>query len=126
MENQSSSVRQSENGRLQGLKNISWLTSRQRKRLTDGLVMSRVQKGGIIFDKKHSPESGYVLLSGVARLTCRNRKGDRTLVNMVAPGMIPGIPPVVSGINYSFRSEAVTPTISSTVSLTEWEKSLAK
>jgi CRP/FNR family transcriptional regulator, cyclic AMP receptor protein len=27
---------------------------------------------------------------------------------MVAPGMIPGIPPVVSGINYSFRCEAVT------------------
>jgi CRP/FNR family transcriptional regulator len=70
--------------------------------------MSRVAKHGIIFDKKHSPESAYVLLSGVARITCRNRKGDRTLVIMVAPGMIPGFPPPVSGIRYSFRCEAVT------------------
>ena len=48
--------------------------------------MSRVEKRGIIFDDEHSPESAYVLLSGIARITCRNRKGDRTLVIMVAPG----------------------------------------
>jgi CRP-like cAMP-binding protein len=70
--------------------------------------MSRVAKHGIIFDEKHSPESAYVLLSGVARITCRNRKGDRTMVIMVAPGMIPGFPPPVSGIRYNFRCEAVT------------------
>jgi CRP/FNR family transcriptional regulator, cyclic AMP receptor protein len=72
------------------------------------MMVSRVEKRGIIFDKKRSPEAAYVLLSGVARITCRNRKGDRTLVMMVAPGMIPGIPPAVSGIRYDFRCEAVT------------------
>src|SRR5246500_3657084 len=101
-------VRVSEIRRLRGLKNISWLTSRQLNRLGDALMMSRVAKRGIIFDEKHSPESAYVLLSGVARITCRNRKGDRTLVIMVAPGMIPGFPPPVSGIRYNFRCEAVT------------------
>src|ERR1700746_785000 len=94
--------------KLRGLKNISWLTSRQLNRLADALIMSRVEKHGIIFDEKHAPESAYVLLSGVARITCRNRKGDRTLVIMVAPGMIPGFPPPVSGIRYNFRCEAVT------------------
>jgi CRP/FNR family transcriptional regulator len=79
--------------------------------------MSRVAKHGIIFDEKHSPESAYVLLSGVARITCRNRKGDRTLVIMVAPGMIPGFPPPVSGIRYSFRCEAVTECQIGTVAL---------
>src|SRR3984893_9735873 len=93
---------------LRGLKNISWLTSRQLNRLAEALKLSRVKKRGIIFDKKHSPEAPYVLLSGVARITCRNRKGDRTLVIMVAPGMIPGFPPPVSGIMYNFRCEAVT------------------
>jgi hypothetical protein len=77
-------------------------------RLANALMMSRVEKRGIIFDEKHSPESAYVLLSGVARITCRNRKGDRALVIMVAPGMIPGVPPPVSGIRYNFRCEAVT------------------
>jgi CRP-like cAMP-binding protein len=110
-------VRSSEIRRLRGLKNISWLTSRQLNRLADALMVSRVQKRVIIFGDKHLPESVYVLLSGVARITCRNRKGDRTLVIMVAPGMIPGVPPTVSGIRYNFRCEAVTDCQIGTVTL---------
>ncbi len=87
---------------------MSWLTSRQLNRLADALTISRVKKRDIIFDEKDSPESAYVLLAGVARITCRNRKGDRTLVIMVAPGLIPGVPEVVGGIRYNFRCEAVT------------------
>jgi hypothetical protein len=87
--------------RLRGLKNISWLTSRQLNRLVDALTLSGVEKHDVIFDEKQSPESAYLLLSGVARITCRKRKSDRTLVIMVAPGMIPGFPPPVSGIRYN-------------------------
>jgi CRP-like cAMP-binding protein len=94
--------------RLRGLRNIAWLTTRQLNRLALALSMSQVEKHGIIFDDKHSPESAYVLLSGVARITCRNRKGDRTLLIMVAPGMIPSFPPPVSGVMYGFRCEAAT------------------
>ena len=93
---------------LRGLKNISWLSARQLTRLAAALSISTVEKREIIIDDKHSPESAYVLLSGVARITCRNRKGDRTLVIMVAPGMIPGFPPPVPGISYNFRCEAIT------------------
>ncbi len=82
-------VRTSGIRRLRGLKNISWLSSHQLNRLADALTMSRVEKRGIIFDDEHSHESAYVLLSGVARISCSNRKGDRTLVIMLAPGMIP-------------------------------------
>jgi CRP-like cAMP-binding protein len=102
---------------LQGLKNISWLTPRQLNRLAGALKMSRVKKHGVIFDKKQSPEAAYLLLSGVARITCRNRKGDRTLVIVVAPGMIPGVPPAVTGIRYDFRCEAVTDCQIGTVTL---------
>ena len=110
-------MRASEIRRLRGLKNISWLTSRQLNRLAEALNMSQVKRRGTVFDKKRSPEAAYVLLSGVARITCRNRKGDRTLVMMVAPGMIPGIPPTVSGIRYDFRCEAITDCQIGTVSL---------
>jgi CRP/FNR family cyclic AMP-dependent transcriptional regulator len=103
--------------RLRGLKNISWLTSRQINKLADVLTTTRVEKRGIIFGEKHPPESAYVLLTGVARITCRNRKGDRTLVIMVAPGMIPGVPPAVTGIKYDFRCEAVTDCQIGTVTL---------
>src|ERR1039457_2848996 len=110
-------VRMSGIRRLRGLKNISWLTAHQLNRLADALVTSRVEKRGIIFDEKHSTESAYVLLSGVARITCCNRKGDRSLVIMVAPGMIPGVPPAVTGIRYNFRCEAVTDCQIGTVTL---------
>src|SRR5579863_4923542 len=103
--------------RLRGLKNISWLTSRQLNRLAEALTTTHVKRRDVIFDKRRSPEAAYVLLSGVARITCRNRKGDRTLVMMVAPGMIPGIPPAVSGIRYDFRCEAVTDCQIGTVAL---------
>jgi CRP-like cAMP-binding protein len=92
---------------LRGLK-ISWLSSRQLNRLAAALSMSAVEKREIIIDDRHSPESAYVLLSGVAHITCRNCKGDRTLVIMVGPGMIPGFPPPVPGISYNFRCEAIT------------------
>jgi len=94
--------------RLRGLKNLSWLTAPQQNRLAAVLKVSRVKKRTMIFDRKHSPESAYVLLSGIARITCRNRRGDRTLVIMIAPGMIPGVPPTVTGIRYDFCCEAVT------------------
>ena len=110
-------VRESGIRTLRGLKNISWLTSRQLNRLADALMMSRVEKHGIIFDERHSPESAYVLLSGVARITCSNRNGARTLVIMVAPGMIPGFPQAVTGIRYNFRCEAVTDCQIGTVTL---------
>jgi CRP-like cAMP-binding protein len=94
--------------KLRGLKNISWLSGRQLDRLSNGLTVSMAEKRAIIFDEKHSPDSAYILQAGVARITCRNRKGQRTLVIMVAPGMIPGFPPPVPGISYNFRCEAVT------------------
>jgi CRP-like cAMP-binding protein len=103
--------------RLRGLRNISWLSSRQRAKLANALTISRVEKRGIIFDEKSSPEAAYVLLSGIARITCNNRSGARTLVIMVAPGMIPCFPPVIAPIRYNFRCEAVTDCRIGTVTL---------
>ena len=100
-----------------GSRTLSWLTQRQLNRLADALTTSRVEKRGIIFDEKCAPDAAYVLLSGVARITCSNRSGARTLVIMVAPGMIPGVPPAFAGVRYSFRCEAVTECQIGTVSL---------
>jgi len=93
---------------LQGLKNISWLTAHQLEKLSNALTVSTMEKRAIIFDEKYSPDFTCILLTGVARITCRNRKGQRRLVTMVAPGMIPSFPPPVPGISYNFRCEAVT------------------
>ena len=93
---------------LRTLKNISWLTQRQLHELARALTLCSFNKRGIIYEEGNLPESAYFLLSGVARITCCNRKGQRVVVMMVAPGMIPGFPPAAPGINYKFRCEAVT------------------
>src|SRR6266436_1906527 len=103
-----SAARTSTVRRLRGLGNISWLTSRQLDKLAGALVVTNVEKRGVISEEKNTNGSAYVLLSGVARISCRNRKGMRTLLMMVAPGMVPGFPPQVIGIKYDFRCEAVT------------------
>src|SRR6202453_2689011 len=101
-------ARASSTRRLRGLKNISWLSGRQLDRLSNGLTVGMAEKRAIIIDEKHSHDTAFILLAGVARITCRNRKGQRTLVIMVAPGMIPGFPPPVAGISYNFCCVAVT------------------
>jgi len=55
-------VRVSEIRRLRGLKNISWLTSRQVNRLAYALMVSGVGKHGVIFDekKKHHLSSAKI------------------------------------------------------------------
>ena len=54
------------------------------------------------------PSPCYLLVSGVARISFRNRKGHRSLMVMVAPGIIPEFPRPVPGINYNFRCEAIS------------------
>jgi CRP-like cAMP-binding protein len=101
-------ARASQVRKLKGLKNISWLTARQLNKLSRALSVDGVERRTQIFDERDSSDNVYVLLSGVARVTCRNRKGRRAAVIMLAPGMIPAFPPPVAGINYNFRCEAVT------------------
>jgi len=93
---------------LQALESFSWLTSRQLERLADALTVTRHDKRSTIFSDKSLSESAYILFSGVARITCDNRKGRRTMIVMVGPGLIPAFPTAVTGITYNFRCEAVT------------------
>ena len=108
-------TRASEIRKLKGLKNISWLTNRQLNKLAGSLSVNVIEKRGQMFDEKDKSDCCFVLLSGVARITCRNRKGQRAVVVMLAPGMIPSFPPPVIGVNYNFRCEAVTNCLVGTV-----------
>ena len=93
---------------MQRLKNLAWLRASQLSKLIKALSASWVDKRGIIFDERSSPDIAYILLSGVARITCRNRKGSRVQVIVLSPGMIPSFPQPVVGIDYDFHCEAVT------------------
>jgi CRP/FNR family transcriptional regulator, cyclic AMP receptor protein len=92
---------------LKGLKNLSWLKASQQRKLANALLVTRVERRGIIFDEGSSTDTAYILMSGVARITCRNRKGHRVQVIVLPPGMIPAFPPpIMPGIKCDFRCEA--------------------
>src|SRR5260370_32325701 len=88
------------NRRLRGLGNISWLTSRQLDKLAGALTVSIVERPGVLSEEKNSADLAYVLLAGVARITCLNRKRPRNVLLTLAPRMIPRFPPTVVRINY--------------------------
>lgn len=94
---------------LKAIKSISWLTARQLGKLAGALTATHYDERSILFDEGGScSERVHVLLSGTARITCVNRKGQRTMVIMVPPGIIPAFPTAVTGVSYQFRCEAVT------------------
>jgi hypothetical protein len=105
---------------LSGLKNIALLTARQLGKLSSALTVSGFERRTVIFDESNGPESAHVLLSGVARVTCLNRRGKRTMVLMVALGMIPSFPLPGVGVMYGFRCEAVTNCQIGTIGLDEF------
>ncbi|HUY37220.1 MAG TPA: Crp/Fnr family transcriptional regulator [Candidatus Binataceae bacterium] len=93
---------------LKALAGVSWLKADQLEKLASALTVTRHEKRSTIFSDKSPVESAYILLSGVARITCDNRKGRRTTAIMLAPGLIPAFPTATIGITYNFRCEAVT------------------
>jgi CRP-like cAMP-binding protein len=93
---------------LEALANISWLTAVQLDKVVAAMTVTRHEKRSTIFSDKSSSESAYILLSGVARISCDNRKGRRTTAILLSPGLIPAFPTAVRGITYNFRCEAVT------------------
>ena len=90
---------------LRALADISWLTVDQLDTLAGALKVTGHEMRSTIFSDKSSPESAYILLSGVARITCVNRKGRRTTAIILSPGLIPAFPAAVEGITYNFRCE---------------------
>jgi CRP/FNR family cyclic AMP-dependent transcriptional regulator len=106
-------VRRPSESSLNGLKNLSWLKASQLSKLAKAMSASWATKNSVIFDERSSSDIAYILLSGVVRITCRNRIGRNrnsrcAVMGMLGPGMLPSLPPPVFGINHSFRCEAAS------------------
>jgi CRP-like cAMP-binding protein len=107
---------------LRALAGISWLTADQLDTLAGALTVTGHEMRSTIFSDKSTTESAYILLSGIARITCINRKGRRTTAIILSPGLIPAFPTAVEGITYHFRCEAVTSCQVGTIGLNSFIK----
>jgi CRP/FNR family transcriptional regulator, cyclic AMP receptor protein len=99
------SNRESDLDRLKRLKSLSWLSASEFAGLAAGLVLANFKKHEIIAREGALASDAYLLLSGVASITCLNARGERVTVALLAPGPIPKFPAMPASV-YSFQSEA--------------------
>ena len=103
--NYAKSLRETDFEKLGRLKIFSWLSPSEVKALGSSLKLLNFQRNEVIFRESTVVTDAHVLLSGIARVTCLNGRGDRVTVALIAPGAIPGFP--ILPINrFDFRCEA--------------------
>jgi CRP-like cAMP-binding protein len=101
------SLRETDFEKLGRLKIFSWLSSAEVKALGGSLQMLNFQRNEVIFRESTVVTDAHVLVSGIARVTCLNGRGDRVTVALIAPGAIPGFP-ILPVNRFDFRCEAYT------------------
>ncbi len=63
-------------------------------------------KHSIIYKEGESDDEVYILISGIARLICLNRKGKRNLLEVLGPGDVIQIPSLLPDIRHNLTCEA--------------------
>ena len=79
-------------GRLGRLKSLSWLSQPELALLASALTFTNHNRHAVILREVALARDAHILLSGIARITCRNARGERVTVALLAPGPIPQFP----------------------------------
>jgi len=93
---------------LARLKGLSELSAGKLEVLAERIAVRRFRKRSAIYREDHVGEGMYIMLSGIARLTCLNRKGERVLLEVLGPGDVAGIPSLLPDVRHNIRCEAFT------------------
>src|ERR1700693_911288 len=70
---------------LAKLKGLAGLSLRKLEALRARMRIRQFSKRSIVYKEGESDDAVYILLSGIARLICLNRKGERNLLEMLGP-----------------------------------------
>ena len=65
-------------------------------------------KRTIVYKEGESDDAIYILVSGIARLMCLNRKGQRNLLEVLGPGDVIQIPSLLPDIHHKLSCETFT------------------
>lgn len=93
--------------RLSGLKTLSWLSQSELGLLVSALALSNYKRHSVILREAALARDAHILLSGIARITCRSARNERVTVAMLAPGPIPEFPALPLS-HSGFQCEAYT------------------
>lgn len=86
------SCRDADLERLGRLKSLSWLSQPELALLVSALTFTNHKRHAVILREVALAHDAHILLSGIARITCRNARGERVTVALLAPGPIPQFP----------------------------------
>ena len=78
--------------RLGRLKSLSWLSQPELTLLVSTLAITNHKRHSVILREGALARDAHILLSGIARITCRNSRNERVTVALLAPGPIPQFP----------------------------------
>jgi CRP-like cAMP-binding protein len=90
--NEKNSSRETDLDRLSRLKALSWLSPSELKLLASALSLANYKRHALILRDVSLAEGAHILISGIARITCRNAQNQRVTVALLAPGPIPDFP----------------------------------
>ena len=91
--------------RLSRLKLLSWLSVSELGLLAGALALKNFKRPQVIFREAALASDAHILLQGIARITCRNIRGERVTVALLPPGPIPEFPALPFS-RFDFRCEA--------------------
>lgn len=80
--------------RLRRLKSLSWLSQPELAVLVSALTITNHKRHSVILREGALARDAHILLSGIARITCRNSRNERVTVALLAPGPIPQFPAI--------------------------------
>lgn len=102
---QARAVSAQELGKLEGL---AGLPLSKLETLRARMTVLRFSKRAIIYEEGRSERVVYVLLSGIARLTCLSRNQKPNLLEVLGPGDVIELPSLLPDTHHSLRCEAFT------------------
>jgi hypothetical protein len=82
-------ARETDLDRLSRLKALSWLSPSELKLLASALLFSNYKRHALILRDVAVAQGAHILLSGIARITCRNPGNERVTVALLAPDRFP-------------------------------------
>jgi CRP/FNR family transcriptional regulator, cyclic AMP receptor protein len=91
--------------KLSRLKALSWLSSAELTLLMGALAMASFERREVMLREAALTTDAHILLTGIARVTCMNARGERVTVALLAPGPIPEFPTLPAS-RFDFRCEA--------------------
>jgi hypothetical protein len=90
--NEKKASRETDLDRLSRLKALSWLSPSELKLLVSALSLTNYKPHALILRDIALAQGAHILLSGIARITCRNARNERVTIALLAPRPIPDFP----------------------------------